>query len=70
MNVFETKEELLYLIENKRSEMVLVASRTGFLSYQTLKTSEELDELLNLHYQLWGIWILSSVTNRNTTFFY
>ncbi|WP_083935059.1 aspartyl-phosphate phosphatase Spo0E family protein [Bacillus sp. 1NLA3E] len=55
MNLFDTQEELLYLIENKRSEMVLVASRTGFLSHQTLKTSKELDELLNLHYQLWGI---------------
>ncbi|MGJ7919692.1 Spo0E family sporulation regulatory protein-aspartic acid phosphatase [Neobacillus sp. LXY-4] len=54
MIFFETKDELLFLIEHKRSEMVLEAARSGFLSHQTIKRSKELDELLNLHYQLWG----------------
>jgi hypothetical protein len=52
MNLLKTREELLFLIENKRVEMVLEAEKTGFLSHQTLKRSKELDELLNLHNQL------------------
>lgn len=55
MRLFETREELLFLIESKRNEMVLTAQKTGYKSTQTLKTSKELDELLNLHFQLWGI---------------
>ena len=55
MGMFETKEELLFLIENKRSEMFLTAQKTGYKSFQTLQTSKELDELLNLHHQLWGM---------------
>ncbi len=55
MSLFETQDDLLFLIENKRSEMVLTAAKTGYKSHQTLKTSKELDELLNLHFQLWGI---------------
>lgn len=49
MKMFETREELLYLIENKRIEMILEAAKTGLLSYQTIQRSKELDELLNLH---------------------
>jgi hypothetical protein len=52
MKALRSKEELLYLIENKRSEMVLTAEKTGLLSKQTIKMSKELDELLNLHNQL------------------
>ncbi|NMD71893.1 aspartyl-phosphate phosphatase Spo0E family protein [Bacillus sp. DNRA2] len=52
MNLLKTREELLFLIENKRVEMVLEAERSGLLSHQTLKRSKELDELLNLHNQL------------------
>jgi ribulose 1,5-bisphosphate carboxylase large subunit-like protein len=49
---FKTHEELLMLIESKRNEMVLEAEKTGLLSMQTLKRSEELDVLLNLHQQM------------------
>lgn len=52
MKMFETREELLYLIENKRIEMILEAAKTGLLSYQTIQRSKELDELLNLHEKL------------------
>jgi len=52
MKMFETREELLYLIESKRIEMVLEATKTGLLSYETIKRSKELDELLNLHEKL------------------
>lgn len=55
MMAFDSKEELLYLIENKRVEMVLAAEKTGLLSNQTIKMSKELDELLNLHSQLCGM---------------
>lgn len=52
MKMFETREELLYLIESKRIEMILEAAKTGLLSYQTIQRSKELDELLNLHEKL------------------
>lgn len=52
MKMFETREELLSLIENKRIEMILEAAKTGLLSYQTIKRSKELDDLLNLHNRL------------------
>ena len=52
MKMFETREELLYLIESKRIEMILEATKTGLLSYETIKRSKELDELLNLHEKL------------------
>ncbi|MGG7621206.1 aspartyl-phosphate phosphatase Spo0E family protein [Bacillus coreaensis] len=40
---------LLNQIDKKKKKMVEVASITGIGSYQTLKCSQELDELLNLH---------------------
>lgn len=42
-----SQEELLSLIESKRKEMVTTATKTGFLSNQTIKMSVELDLLLN-----------------------
>ena len=40
---------LLNQIDKKRKKMVEVASNTGIGSYQTLKCSQELDVLINLH---------------------
>lgn len=40
---------LLNQIDKKKKKMVEVASITGMDSYQTLKCSQELDILLNLH---------------------
>ncbi|WP_318504985.1 aspartyl-phosphate phosphatase Spo0E family protein [Bacillus sp. T3] len=57
MKMFETREELLYLIESKRIEMILEATKTGLLSYETIKRSKELDELLNLHEKLIAVSI-------------
>ncbi len=55
MKELKSQEELLFLIENKRNEMVLAAAETGLQSHQTIKTSKELDELLNLHNKLCGM---------------
>ncbi|WP_066052232.1 aspartyl-phosphate phosphatase Spo0E family protein [Robertmurraya korlensis] len=40
---------LLNQIDKKKKKMVEVASDTGMNSYQTLKCSQELDVLINLH---------------------
>ncbi|MFS0782147.1 Spo0E family sporulation regulatory protein-aspartic acid phosphatase [Bacillus sp. 1P06AnD] len=42
-----SKNELLNLIEKKRKEMVLIASKYGLTSSMTLQHSQELDYLLN-----------------------
>ncbi|WP_257988147.1 aspartyl-phosphate phosphatase Spo0E family protein [Bacillus sp. V33-4] len=54
MKPFITEEELLHRIEWKRIEMVLMASKTGITSKQTLKASKELDDLLNMHRNLYA----------------
>ncbi|MGZ4159195.1 MAG: aspartyl-phosphate phosphatase Spo0E family protein [Neobacillus sp.] len=40
---------LLKLIEQTKKKMVDTASKTGFISQETVKCSQELDILLNLH---------------------
>lgn len=52
MKGFHPKEELARLIERKRLEMIETAHKTGISSYQTLRKSIELDQLLNLHHQV------------------
>ncbi|PLT28153.1 aspartyl-phosphate phosphatase Spo0E family protein [Peribacillus deserti] len=42
-----TKEDLLSLIENKRSELILIGSKYGLSSPLALERSQELDMLLN-----------------------
>lgn len=39
---------LIEVIENKRREMIYLASIVGLTSKKTIKCSQELDELLNL----------------------
>lgn len=39
---------LIEVIENKRLQMIYLASILGMSSYETVKCSQELDELLNL----------------------
>ncbi|WP_216829173.1 aspartyl-phosphate phosphatase Spo0E family protein [Alkalihalobacterium elongatum] len=39
---------LLYAIERKRSQMILLAEKYGYTSEITVKCSQELDKLLNL----------------------
>jgi hypothetical protein len=49
MNNISLELLLLNQIDKKKKKMVEVASITGMDSYQTLKCSQELDILLNLH---------------------
>ncbi|MFT4412362.1 aspartyl-phosphate phosphatase Spo0E family protein [Fredinandcohnia humi] len=44
---------LLDEINRKRQEMIEVANNTGFTSRETIKCSQELDELINI-YQRYG----------------
>nr|WP_207789080.1 aspartyl-phosphate phosphatase Spo0E family protein [Neobacillus terrae] len=41
------KQELLELIEKKRSELILIATKNGLSSSIAIKYSQELDHLLN-----------------------
>ncbi|MFV8828285.1 aspartyl-phosphate phosphatase Spo0E family protein [Alkalihalobacterium sp. APHAB7] len=45
------EEMLLYAIERKRSQMILLAEKYGYTSEATVKCSQELDKLLNLAQQ-------------------
>ncbi|WP_230129583.1 aspartyl-phosphate phosphatase Spo0E family protein [Bacillus sp. CECT 9360] len=45
--VVVTKGEFLAQIEKKRLELVQIVSKYGLSSSATLKTSQELDQLLN-----------------------
>ncbi|MED2971721.1 Spo0E like sporulation regulatory protein [Bacillus sp. OV194] len=47
--------ELLELIENKRTEMVLSAMEKGFHSEETISRGNELNELLNCYHKLLSI---------------
>ncbi|MGI8386626.1 aspartyl-phosphate phosphatase Spo0E family protein [Robertmurraya sp. P23] len=49
MNNISLELLLLNQIDKKKKKMVEVASETGMNSYQTLKCSQELDILINLH---------------------
>ncbi|NYE07524.1 hypothetical protein F4694_004335 [Bacillus niacini] len=40
---------LLKAIDDMKKKMVETASRSGFISQETIKCSQELDNLLNLH---------------------
>ncbi|WP_209122664.1 aspartyl-phosphate phosphatase Spo0E family protein [Alkalihalobacillus sp. BA299] len=42
---------LLYAIERKRNQMILLAEKYGYTSEATVKCSQELDKLLNLAQQ-------------------
>ncbi|MRX73850.1 Spo0E family sporulation regulatory protein-aspartic acid phosphatase [Bacillus lacus] len=46
------KENLLEMIYEKRQEMIKTASIEGYSSIETVKYSQELDELLNRYQQL------------------
>ncbi|MFD2972220.1 Spo0E family sporulation regulatory protein-aspartic acid phosphatase [Peribacillus deserti] len=48
-----SKEDLLSLIEKKRSELILTASEYGLSSALALERSQELDKLLNQYDQLY-----------------
>jgi hypothetical protein len=48
---FDRYQYLIHEIEQKREEMILAAFCKGFTSSETVKKSEELDKLLNLHQQ-------------------
>jgi hypothetical protein len=41
------KNELLYLIEQKRAELIEVVNQNGFTSSIAIRYSQELDHLLN-----------------------
>ncbi|HWO96767.1 MAG TPA: aspartyl-phosphate phosphatase Spo0E family protein [Bacillus sp. (in: firmicutes)] len=45
-------ESLLIEIVQKRQEMMIIAEEKGFTSTETIKCSQELDELLNIYQQL------------------
>lgn len=45
-------ETLLIEIVQKRQEMMEIAEEKGFTSIETIKCSQELDELLNIYQQL------------------
>ncbi|RFU68441.1 aspartyl-phosphate phosphatase Spo0E family protein [Bacillus sp. V59.32b] len=49
--VIVTKGEFLAQIEKKRLELVQIVSKHGLSSSVTLKTSQELDQLLNQYDQ-------------------
>ncbi|WP_139365124.1 aspartyl-phosphate phosphatase Spo0E family protein [Litchfieldia alkalitelluris] len=42
---------LKFIIENKRTEMILLAKEHGFTAKVTVRCSQELDRLINLHQQ-------------------
>ncbi|WP_225228952.1 aspartyl-phosphate phosphatase Spo0E family protein [Bacillus sp. PS06] len=42
---------LLYQIHNKRMEMITVGIEKGLLSEETIKSSQELDRLLNSYHK-------------------
>ncbi|WP_233569487.1 aspartyl-phosphate phosphatase Spo0E family protein [Falsibacillus albus] len=46
------KLHLAILIEEKRGEMIESGLINGFSNQDTVKLSQELDELLNVHYQI------------------
>lgn len=52
MSTLLSDNNLIRLIEWKRTEMMESASKTGILSSQTIKKSTELDQLLNLQQHL------------------
>jgi stage 0 sporulation regulatory protein len=45
-------ETLLIEIVQKRQKMMTIAEEKGFTSIETIKCSQELDELLNIYQQL------------------
>ncbi|WP_223700089.1 aspartyl-phosphate phosphatase Spo0E family protein [Sutcliffiella deserti] len=47
-----TKQEILQLIEKKRTELIDIVANYGMSSTKTLKVSQELDILLNKYNQL------------------
>jgi hypothetical protein len=49
MNHISLELLLLKRIDKLKKKMIEVAANTGITSYQTLKCSQELDILLNLH---------------------
>jgi hypothetical protein len=42
---------LLYQINNKRTEMITIGIEKGLLSEETIKSSQELDQLLNVYHK-------------------
>ncbi|RSK27123.1 aspartyl-phosphate phosphatase Spo0E family protein [Bacillus sp. HMF5848] len=48
-----TKQELLTIIEKKRSELIQIALRNGFSSNLSVQHSQELDILLNTLHRLY-----------------
>ncbi|MGP7817822.1 Spo0E family sporulation regulatory protein-aspartic acid phosphatase [Niallia sp. 01092] len=46
-----SKQQLLYLIEQKRVELVEIAMKHGFSSYNAITCSQELDRLLNKYHE-------------------
>jgi hypothetical protein len=46
------KAELLYLIETKRLELCNIVKSYGFHSLESVKHSQELDDLLNKYQQI------------------
>ncbi len=47
-----TKQDILKLIENKRTELLEIVAKTGLSSSKTLQISQELDTLMNKYNEM------------------
>lgn len=48
-----TKKDLVTLIENKRAELIQVATSNGLTSSVAIRYSQELDHLLNEYHRIY-----------------